>query len=127
MSKARVSIIVYGAYLATAGLVLALIPNVLMALVGLPDDRGFWVRIAGALAFVLGIKGIYNSTAENVAFFRFDSFTRTFAATFMVILVLSGIAPKIILVLAAIDYGGALWTVLAIQADKRSAVRTVAA
>ena len=65
MSKARVSIIVYGAYLATAGLVLALVPNVLLTMVRLPEDHGFWVRLAGALAFVLGIKGIHNSSAEN--------------------------------------------------------------
>jgi len=107
--------------------VLALIPNVLMALVGIPEDHGFWVRIAGVLAFVLGVKGIHNSTAENAAFFRFDNFTRIFAGTFMVILVLLGIAPKIILLLAALDYGGSLWTELALRADKRSAVRTVVA
>jgi hypothetical protein len=127
MSRARVSIIVYGAYLASAGVVLALIPNVLMALVGLPEDHGFWVRMAGVLAFVLAVKGIHNSTAENAAFFRFDNFTRAFAGTFMVVLVLLGIAPKIILVLAALDYGGALWTELAIRADNRSAIHTVVA
>ena len=124
MSKARVTIIAYGVYLATAGLVLAFIPNVLMNLVGIPDDRCFWARLAGCLAFVLGIKGIYNSSAENFAFFRFDNFTRTFAATFMVILVITGIAPKIILALAAADYCGALSTEIAIRADKRSAVPT---
>lgn len=122
MSKARVSIIVYGAYLATAGLVLALIPNVLLTLARIPDDHGFWVRIAGVLAFVLGIKGIHNSSAENPKFFQFDNFTRGFAGTFMVALVILGIAPKIILLLAAIDYGGSLWTALAIRVDKRNAV-----
>jgi hypothetical protein len=127
MSRARLSIIVYGAYLATAGAVLGLVPNILMALVGIPEDHGFWVRIAGILAFVLGVKGIHNSSAENPTFFRFDNFTRSFAATCMVVLVLSGIAPKIILVLAAIDYGGSLWTELAIRADKRKTVLTVIA
>jgi len=127
MSKARVSIIAYGVYLAGAGIVLALIPNVLMDLARIPEDHGFWVRLAGCLAFVLAIKGIYISTAENVSFFRFDNFTRSFAGTFMLILVLTGIAPKILLVLAAIDYGGALWTELAIRADRHSPVRTAVA
>ena len=99
MSKARVSIIVYGTYLATAGAVLGLIPNVLMALARIPEDHGFWVRIAGILAFVLGIKGIHNSSAENPSFFRFDNFTRTFAGTFMVMLVLIRHRSK--------DYSGA--------------------
>lgn len=127
MSKARVSIIVYGVYLAGAGLVLAFVPNLLMSLVGISGDRCFWARIAGCLAFVLGVKGIHNSSAENATFFQFDNFTRTFAATFMVALVIAGIAPKVILALAALDYTGAIWTALAIRADKRSAVPTAVA
>jgi hypothetical protein len=123
MSRARVSIIVYGVYLATAGAGLALIPNVLLTLARIPEDYCFWARLAGCLALVLAVKGIHNSTAENARFFRFDNFTRTFAATFMLVLVILGIAPKIILLLAAVDYGGAAWTELAIQADKRNPVR----
>jgi hypothetical protein len=127
MSRARVSIIVYSAYLAATGLLLALIPNVILALVRLPEDHGFWVRMAGILAFALGIKAIQNSTAENASFFRFDNVTRTIAATFMVILVSFGIAPKIILVFAAIDYGGALWTERALRTETRNPVRSVVA
>ncbi len=127
MSNARVSIIAYEVYHAIAGAVLALIPNTLMALVGIPEDHSFWARIVGLLAFVLGVKGLYISSAENTSFFRFDNFARAFAGTVMVILVLSGTAPKIILVLAAIDYGGSLWTELALRADKRGPVRTAIA
>jgi len=83
--------------------------------------------MAGILAFALGIKAIQNSTAENASFFRFDNVTRTIAATFMVILVSFGIAPKIILVFAAIDYGGALWTERALRTETRNPVRSVVA
>jgi len=127
MSRARVSIIVYGTYLAAAGAVMGLIPHVLMVIARIPDDHSFWVRIAGILAFVLGIKGVQNSTLENASLFRFDNFTRTFAGTYMVVLVLLGIAPKIVLVLSVLEYGGSLWTELAIRADKRSPVRTAVA
>ena len=127
MSRARLSIIVYGVYLATAGAGLALIPNVILTLARIPDDYCFWARLAGCLALVLAVKGIHNSTAENATFFRFDNYTRTFAATFMVALVVLGIAPKIILLLAAVDYGGAIWTELAIRADKRNPIPAMVA
>jgi hypothetical protein len=106
---------------------MGLIPHVLMVIARIPDDHSFWVRIAGILAFVLGIKGVQNSTLENASLFRFDNFTRTFAGTYMVVLVLLGIAPKIVLVLSVLEYGGSLWTELAIRADKRSPVRTAVA
>ncbi|MGA2848907.1 MAG: hypothetical protein ABSE46_07930 [Terracidiphilus sp.] len=127
MSRARVSIVVYGAYLAAAGVVMGLFPDALMALARITDTHDFWVRIAGVLSFVVGIKAIQNSYVENTTLFRFDNFTRTLAATFMVILVVMGIAPKIILVLSALEYGSSIWTELAIRADKRRPVRAMVA
>ena len=126
MSKARVSIIVYAVYLATAGLVLALVPNVLLPLAGLPPSNEVWVRLVGSLAFVLGAKGIQNSRFEMAPTFQFDVYTRALVGTFIVVLVLLRIAPPILLLLASLDYGGALWTELALRADRRNA-RAVAA
>jgi hypothetical protein len=120
MSQARLSIIVYAIYLATAGLVLALIPNVLLPLVGLPPTSEVWVRLCGSLAFVLGLKGLQNSRFEIVPMIQFDVYTRSLVGTFLVVLVLIGIAPPIFLVLSALDYGGALWTQLAIRSDRRA-------
>ena len=119
MSRARLSIVVYGAYPVTAGLILALIPNVLLSLVGLPEAHDVWIRLCGSLALVLGAKGIQNSKAEYAPGFQFDVYTRTFVATFLVILVLIRMAPPVILPLAAVDYAGAVWTELALRADRR--------
>jgi hypothetical protein len=127
MSRARVSIVIYGFYMAIGGLSMLLIPNLVLPLAGIPFDHGFWVRFAGLLCFVVGAKAIQNSAAEIPFVFRFDNFTRTFAATTMVILVVTGIAPKIILVLASLDYGSSIWTELALRADKRNPVRIAAA
>jgi hypothetical protein len=127
MSRARVSILVYGAYLTGAGVMMGVFPHLLMAIARIPDAHDFWVRIAGALCFAMGLKALQNSTLESAYLFRFDNVTRSIAATFMVILVCLGIAPKIILVLSALEYGSSLWTELAIRADKRSPVRTVVA
>jgi hypothetical protein len=127
MSKARVSIIGYALYLATAGLLLALIPNVLLPLVGLPPSTDAWIRLVGSLAFVLGIKGIQNSRFEIAPAFQFDVYTRTLVGTFIVVLVILHIAPPIFLALAALDYAGSIWTQLALRADARQKVRSAAA
>ena len=127
MSRARVSITIYGAYMAIGGLLMLLVPNLLLPLAGIPFDHGFWVRFAGLLCFVVGAKAIQNSAAENRSLFHFDSFTRTFAAATMTILVVTGIAPKIILLLASLDILSTIWTEIALRADKRNPVRVTIA
>ena len=127
MSRARVSILVYGTYMASGGLVMLLMPHVLLALARIPNDYSFWLRFTGVTCFAIGAKALQNSALDSPYLFRFDNFTRTFAATSMVIMVLTGIAPKIILVLASLDFGSSIWTELALRADKRSPVRTAAA
>jgi hypothetical protein len=127
MSRARLSIFIYSIYLAGGGLAMVIIPNVILSLVGHPTTSEPWVRLFGALAFVLAAKGFNYSRLEIQSMFQFDVYTRSFFATVLLILVLIGIARPILLVWTVVDYGAALWTALAIRADKRSAVRTVAA
>ena len=119
MSRARLSIIVYGIYLASAGVVLAFAPNLLFSLAGIPETKEPWIRLAGCLAMVLAIKGIQNSKQEIPELFQMDVYTRAFAGTFIAVLALTGIAPRILLLLSAVDWGGALWTQLALRADKK--------
>jgi hypothetical protein len=121
VSRARISIIGYSIYLATAGAGIALVPNLILPIVGLPASDTVWARLAGCLAFVLALKGLQNSRYELVPTFQLDVYTRSFVATFLVVLVLLHIAAPIFLLLTAFDYGGALWTQLAIRSDARSA------
>jgi hypothetical protein len=121
MSKARFSIVVYSVYLASGGAVMAFIPNVILSLVGHPTTEEPWVRLFGALACVLGSKGLNYSRQDNTAMFQFDVYTRSAFATFLLALVLMGMARPILLVWTVVDYGAALWTQLAIWADRRAA------
>lgn len=124
MSKARISIIVYSIYLAAAGVGIALVPNLILPLVGLPTANDVWARLAGCLAFVLALKELQNSRYEIMPTFQLDVYTRAFFATFLVVLVLLRIAAPIFLFLTVFDYGGALWTQLALRSDMRSARST---
>jgi hypothetical protein len=127
MSRARLSIFIYSIYLASGGLAMAIIPNVILSLVGHPTTSEPWVRLFGALAFVLGAKGFNYSRLEIESMFQFDVYTRSFFASFLLVLVLIGYARPILLVWTVIDYGASLWTALAIRADRRNPVRTAAA
>jgi len=127
MSKARMSIFIYSIYLSAGGLAMMLIPNQMLALVGHPPTHEPWVRLFGALAFVLAAKGFNYSPLEIRPLFQFDVFTRSFFATVLLVLVLIGEARPILLIWTVIDYGAALWTELAIRADKRAGVPTAVA
>jgi hypothetical protein len=50
-----------------------------------------------------------------------DVYTRSLFATFLLGCVLLDMAPRILLFWTVIDYAGALWTELALRADKRAA------
>lgn len=121
MSNARLSIFIYSIYLAGSGLVVALIPNQVLPLVGLPTTNEVWIRLFCALAVVLGVKGFHYSRMEIESMFQLDVYTRTCFATFLLVFVLLGEARPILLTLSVIDYAGALWTQLAIWADRRAA------
>jgi hypothetical protein len=125
MSKARMSITIYGIYLATGGAIVAFIPNVLLSIVGLPPTHEVWIRLFGCLALVLGLKGVQNSRAEVPEIFQMDVYTRSLFATFLLGCVLLDMAPRILLFWTVIDYSGALWTQLALRADKRAALAPV--
>jgi hypothetical protein len=126
MSKARFSIFIYSIYLASGGAVMAFIPNVILTLVGHPTTSEPWIRLFGALAMVLGLKGLHYQRLDIESMFQLDVYTRSFFATFLLVLVLMGIAQPILLVWTVVDYGAALWTQVAIWSDKRAARSTAA-
>jgi hypothetical protein len=119
VSRARLSIVFYSIYLAGFGAVTALMPNLVLMLAHQPQSTQIWVRLCGVLTFVLGAKELLNSRLEIAWLFQLTVYTRWFVATVITILVLFAHAPPILLVLAAIDYGAALWTQIAIRSDRR--------
>lgn len=61
MSKATVSIFVFGVYAMIAGLGFLLIPNLVLPVFGLPETTEVWIRVVGLLAFFVG--GYYITAA----------------------------------------------------------------
>ena len=120
MSKTGISIVAYSIYLGCGGLGMALIPNVMLGLLGLPPTQEVWVRLFGFLALVLAAKGINGALLNLVPVMQFDVYTRTCFSLFLTVLILLGLAPRILFIFAAIDFAAAVWTLLSIRADKRT-------
>lgn len=115
MKQIRLSIIAYSAYLGTAGLCMALIPNVLIPLFGLEPTDEVWVRLFGFLAFVLGVKGIQGARQGYVRMMQLDVYTRLTFGVFLTVLVLMGLSPPVLLAFAVIDLAAAAWTEVALR------------
>ena len=124
MSRAARSMVVYAIYLALSGLGMSLIPNVFLHILGLPPTKEVWVRLFGALSFVLASKGYYAARRNIVAQLQFDVYTRTGFGTFLTILVVLGISPPVMEIFALIDILASVWTQLALNADRREAATT---
>ena len=54
MSKAALSMFIFGIYVILFGIILMVVPNALLAIFGLPATTEVWVRVVGMLVFLIG-------------------------------------------------------------------------
>jgi hypothetical protein len=113
---------VYAIYLGLSGIGMSLIPNVMLHILRLPPTHEVWVRLFGALSFVLAAKGYFAARRNIVPQLQFDVYTRIGFGTFLTILVVLGISPRIMLIFAIIDILASVWTQLSLNADQRAAI-----
>ena len=118
MSRSAVSILVFGIYLLVVGPVLILAPNFLLSLFAIPETSEVWVRVLGAVAAVLGYYYVQAARHDQTAFFRATIPGRLAVfVCFSAFVVLKMTAPTFV-IFGVIDALGALWTGLALRADR---------
>jgi hypothetical protein len=110
MTRSARSIFVFGVYLVVTGVVLFALPNVLLAVLGLPRTDEPWIRVAGIPVGVLGAFHIAAARAELVPFFRYTVWGRPIVLVGIGALVLVRLAPPILLLFGLVDVAGAMWT-----------------
>ena len=115
MSKAAISIFVFGLYLALTGVTLVVAPNLLLGTLRLPPTNEPWVRVLGVVAFVLAFYYIQAARQEVTSFFRWTTVARTFVLLAFIGLWAAGVAPAAVIIFGAIDTAGAIWTALALR------------
>ena len=117
--NSRLSIRAFGLYLiVVAGLGLMLAPHMLLGLFGMVAGDDAWIRMVGMLASIIGAYYLVAAQSGVKVLFRWSIPLRIYAAGFMALLFLIGTLPTGILLFAATDFLGAIWTWAALQSEK---------
>ena len=116
MTRAESSVFGFGIYLAVAGAGLLFAPQLVLAPVGIPAPQEVWIRVVGVLA--LSLATYYGVAARSgaTAVMRATVPVRICVTVAFGALVALGLAPAGLLVFAAVDFAGAVWTALALRA-----------
>jgi hypothetical protein len=117
--NSKLTMQVFGLYLVVmAGLGFMLAPHFLLGLFGLIAGDDAWIRMVGMLASIIGAYYLLAAQSGVQVLYRWSIPIRIYAASFMILLFLLGTLPAGILLFAAVDFFGALWTWAALRAEK---------
>lgn len=114
MTRPAVTVFVWGLYDYLVAATLVLAPG-LFGLLGMPTDDLVWIRIAAALAAVIGTAFVHAARIENTAFFRASVSIRFAAGAYFTALVVLTGAPIILLAFTFVEFAGAAWTGFALR------------
>jgi hypothetical protein len=124
LMNSKLSLQVFGLYLVVvAGLGLMLIPHVMLGLFGLSAGDDAWIRMVGLLASIIGAYYLVAASAGLRQVIGWSVPLRLYASAFMGFLVVAGMLPVGILLFAAIDFLGAVWTWMALRTEAQGAAR----
>jgi hypothetical protein len=110
MSKATISIFVFGIYAMMAGLGFIFVPHVLLSLFGLLETNEVWVRVVGLFAFFVG--GYYIAAARHnlIPFYRASVYFRIPFALCLFLFVLLEFSRPGLAIIGVVDLLAAGWT-----------------
>jgi hypothetical protein len=115
VSSAARSILVYSVYLFGQGVVLLLVPNLALAIFGLPEAVGIWVRIVGMTVFFFAIYYVVAARNEFRPFFLLSVATRLSVPFIFIAFIAAGLAPWNLLLFTPVDIFFAAWTWFALR------------
>ncbi len=115
MSPAARSIFVYAFYVFGLGATLLLVPNIPLALFGLPEATEVWIRVAGMTVIFLSIFYFTAARYEVRPDFVASVWIRFSVPLFFGAFVIAGFAPWNLLLLTPLDVLFAIWTLVALR------------
>lgn len=116
MSKAARSIQVWSIYVLIVGAGLAVIPNLILSTLGVAETDEVWIRVLGVVVVALALYYWDAARHETRDFFVASVLGRLFVVASLVVFWLTGAAWQLLL-FAALEAAGALWTFSALRAD----------
>ena len=121
MSRAAMSMFVFGIYLFALGAILLIAPNVLLGIFGLEPATDVFVRIVGMLVVFLGYYYVSAARGEVVPFMRWSVRARPLVIVFFIAFVALGWSKPQLILFGAVDLAAAIWTHLALRASGAAA------
>jgi hypothetical protein len=120
MSPAAISILGFGIYLASGGLLLLLVPQELCSFLHLrPPGDTMWVRLSGLFFLDLAFYCIQAALGEQRSFIGWSIKTRPLTIVFLAAFVALGLENPSILIFGVIDLLATLWTASTLLEEKR--------
>lgn len=118
---ARLSIRVWSIYALVVGLGLLLIPDPFLALTGIdvPADT-VWIRVIGVAVIGISILHWFGASEGARWYFQATVYERVVVAVLIAVLAFAA-EPINIVLFAAIDLGGAIWTQMSLNAERSGA------
>jgi hypothetical protein len=107
----------FSCYLLLFGAALLLVPNILLGFFNILPTSEVWIRIVGMLVIFLGVYYIVAASSELRPFMAWSVRLRASVTLFFGAFVIAGLAPPVLLLIAAIDLVGALWTWSALRKE----------
>jgi hypothetical protein len=117
-SKARLSIMVWGYYLVTMGLLMILIPRQILSGMGFEPATELWPRMTGLLSAVLGLYYLLIVYYRIQVLYKWKILGHLIGIIAMMMLFFTNNAPTAILPTLATELAAALWTAVALRADQ---------
>jgi hypothetical protein len=122
MSRAGRSFFCFGFWVVACGLALMFAPGMALKAAGITSSSDIFIRVFGTVLLYMGIFYLVAGKASRyTALYRASVYTRASAPIAVGAFVLLTGATPLPLALTALDAAGALWTALALRADRRSA------
>jgi hypothetical protein len=117
MSKAAISVFVFGCYILVNAVVLLAAPNLMLSTLGLEPTREPWLRLLGLMTLALSVYYIQAAREEMTAFFRLTMLGRSIILVGTIGLAAAGLIPPVIVMFGVIDGAGAAWTGAAMRGE----------
>ncbi|HWM94880.1 MAG TPA: DUF2768 family protein [Thermoanaerobaculia bacterium] len=118
MSRAALSLFVFGVYILGMSILLLVAPNVMLTFFGFPPTEEPWIRIAGMFLLFLAVYDLLAARAELRDFIRWTVPVRASVILFFGTFVLLGLAGPVLVLLSLVDLTSAIWTAVALRKDR---------
>ncbi|MFW9865270.1 MAG: hypothetical protein ACFFEN_04155 [Candidatus Thorarchaeota archaeon] len=119
MSRAALSLFVFGIYMILIGIFFLCFPELIFGILALPTEPDIASRILGMVIIIIAYYYIRSSLNEEgmSKFYRWTTHTRASVIIFLIFFAIFKLANPLIVVFGIIDLAGAIWTYRALHND----------